>query len=183
MKNLILAVVLILLIYVAGGIFRYYFPTKSNERSSPQEQTTVNVAEEPKMSLVKDIDLLELWQLTNKARTDNELPALSLDPKLNASALDKCNDMVFRDYWSHKTPEGTEPWAFIRKYATFDQAGENLASNIYSAEQTVDNWMNSKTHKDNILKSRFVSVGFGVCKSENYIGKGPQLIVVQHFTD
>ncbi len=50
---------------------------------------------------------------TNTERSSNGLPALSINDKLNQAAQAKANDMVARDYWSHNTPDGQEPWVFF----------------------------------------------------------------------
>ncbi len=126
-----------------------------------------------------EIDAGELLDITNKERADNGLKSLVLNESLNQSALNKCNDMVTNNYFSHNRPNGEEPWVFIK--VDYTQAGENLAEGYYSARQVHREWMNSPTHKENILNKDYDNVGFGVCKSENFVGNGEKLIVVQHF--
>lgn len=106
---------------------------------------------------------------------------LSLNPLLSQSALNKCNDMVRRDYWSHKDPKGNEPWEFIKPLTDYQAAGENLAYGHADAESVVTGWINSPGHNENLLNKDFTDVGFGVCLSENYVNEGRQVIVVQHF--
>jgi hypothetical protein len=131
---------------------------------------------------VSDIDVYDLWNQTNEARAQNNLPALSLNPLLNASASAKCNDMVAKDYWSHIDPTGMHGWHFITEAGiSYITAGENLAYGYDGATGVVNGWMNSEEHKANILNAGFTDVGFAVCKSGDFQNKGPQLLVVQHF--
>jgi len=123
-----------------------------------------------------------LLQSTNAQRATNARAALSNNSQLNQAAQAKAQDMVARDYWSHDTPDGKEPWVFIQnagyKYA---KAGENLAFGFNSESAVVNGWMNSQSHKDNLLDGVFTEVGFGTCLSDNFVNMGKQLIVVQHF--
>lgn len=125
-----------------------------------------------------------LLKATNDARAANGLAPLSSSADLDKSALSKCNDMVARNYWSHDNPDGKEPWKFIDETGySYNTAGENLAYGFNSESSVVSGWMNSPGHRANILNKAFKEVGFGVCKGENYMAQGPQLVVVQHFAD
>lgn len=119
-------------------------------------------------------DVTELWHLTNVERLNTGLPALSLDPELNRSAAAKCADMARYGYWSHANPNGTGQWATFP--AGYSQAGENLAKGFTDETVIMDAWMDSPTHRENILGS-YDEVGFASC-----IGKTQGLITVQHFT-
>lgn len=123
-----------------------------------------------------------LLELTNKQRETASTKNLKINTLLNRSAELKCKDMVKNDYWDHNSKEGKEPWQFIDEAGyKYEYAGENLAYGFTSEDDTVKGWMNSEGHKKNILDSNFSEVGFGVCFSDNYIGQGKQLLVVQHF--
>lgn len=97
------------------------------------------------------IDLTSVWQLVNDEREAAGLQPLVRDPLLDKSAQDKCADMVAKDYWSHDTPDGTEPWVFIKKYNVYSTAGENLAYGFASAREVVSGWMTSEGHRKNII--------------------------------
>src|SRR5436190_16321415 len=63
---------------------------------------------------------------SNSARLNSNEPVLSLNPQLSAAAQAKANDMASRDYWSHVTPDGAQPWVFISaKGYRYQKAGEN----------------------------------------------------------
>lgn len=123
----------------------------------------------------------KLLEATNRERGGANINPLTLNDKLSASAQKKCEDMVTKDYWSHNDPAGIEPWHFLQEAGySYSEAGENLAYGYITEQQVITGWMNSPSHKDNLLASRFTEVGFGVCKSEDYVKTGRQLIVVQH---
>jgi uncharacterized protein YkwD len=119
---------------------------------------------------------------TNSQRTSNGSAALTINSQLNASAQAKANDMVARDYWSHNTPDGQEPWVFIdaQGYA-YTKAGENLAYGFSSSNETVIGWMNSPSHRANLLDTAFTEVGFGFANSANFVGTGNETIIVAHY--
>lgn len=120
-----------------------------------------------------------LLQSTNQKRTANGKSNLGINSKLNKAAQAKANDMAARNYWSHNTPEGEEPWIFIDQagYA-YTQAGENLAYGFLTSSDTVTGWMNSPSHKANMLDGNYQEVGFGFANNPNYQSDGEQTIVV-----
>lgn len=123
-----------------------------------------------------------LLSATNSQRASNGAGALTNNSKLNASAQAKANDMVNRDYWSHNTPDGHEPWVFIdtQGYA-YAKAGENLAYGFSTSNATIIGWMNSPSHKANLIDTAFTEVGFGFANSSNFVGTGNETVVVAHY--
>ncbi len=120
-----------------------------------------------------------LLSATNTQRSNNGASALSSNSKLASAAQSKAQDMVARNYWSHVTPDGKQPWVFINNAGySYVSAGENLAYGFLSSGDTVTGWMNSASHKANLLSTSFTEVGFGIANSSNFIGEGPQTIVV-----
>ncbi|MCA9343292.1 hypothetical protein KC950_04775, partial [Candidatus Saccharibacteria bacterium] len=55
----------------------------------------------------------QLLSATNTQRQLTGENALTTNPQLQNAAQNKAEDMVNRNYWSHKTPEGKDPWVFI----------------------------------------------------------------------
>lgn len=124
----------------------------------------------------------QLLTLTNQDRANNHLSGLSLNPKLEQAAQAKANDMVTNNYWSHISPSGKTPWTFIISSGyQFSSAGENLAYGFNTDNQINAAWMSSTEHRDNILSPTYKDVGFGIAESSNYIGQGPQVIVVAEY--
>lgn len=131
------------------------------------------------LAYATDISIGGLQSATNAQRSAHGVGALSLNSKLNSAAQAKANDMVARNYWSHQTPDGQQPWVFITNAGyQYLSAGENLAYGFSTSSATVTGWMNSPSHKANMLSGTFTEVGFGIANSANYVGSGPQTVVV-----
>lgn len=114
-----------------------------------------------------------LLSVTNNHRTNNGQTPLTLNGKLASSAQAKANDMALRGYWSHNTPEGQEPWVFIdAANYSYTKAGENLAYGFGTSAQTIAGWMNSATHRANMLDSAYTEVGFGYKNTANFCYQG-----------
>jgi uncharacterized protein YkwD len=116
---------------------------------------------------------------TNNDRRSHARQALSLDQQLNAAAQKKANDMVQKDYWSHTSPSGQQPWQFIIDSGyQYQAAGENLAYGFTSADSVLNGWMKSQEHRNNLLDASYTEVGFGVAQARDFQGKGSQVVVV-----
>jgi len=102
-------------------------------------------------------------KLTNEQRKTAHLNELKVNSELTQAAIKKANDMFAKGYWSHNSPDGTQPWYFILKSGyNYLHAGENLARDFNSPEAIVAAWMNSPTHKANILSSKYQEIGTAV---------------------
>lgn len=120
-----------------------------------------------------------LLSTTNQQRTQNGASDLQLNQNLSSAAQAKANDMIARNYWSHNTPEGQEPWIFINDTGyKYQKAGENLAYGFGTSDDTVTGWMNSPTHRENLLDNQFSDVGFGFANGQNFNNSGPETVVV-----
>ncbi len=121
-----------------------------------------------------------LLNSTNEQRAQNGgLPALALNAKLASAAKAKANDMVARDYWSHNTPDGKEPWSFIDAAGyQYQKAGENLAYGFNDSYAVQNGWMLSEHHRENVLDPAYKEVGFGFANAPSYVGTGEQTVVV-----
>jgi hypothetical protein len=134
------------------------------------------------LAYATEMSVSGLLSATNSQRAANGLDALSINNKLNASAQAKAVDMKNRDYWAHTSPTGEEPWVFFDAagYA-YAKAGENLAYGFVNSSDTVTGWMNSPSHRANMLDSQYTEVGFGYINSDNFVGTGPETIIVAHY--
>jgi hypothetical protein len=122
----------------------------------------------------------EVIRLTNERRTANGLSSLSENKSLDAAALAKGQDMLSKGYWAHFGPDGTSPWTFFTNFGyKYQYAGENLARDFSSPQGAVEAWMNSPTHKENILNPKYKEIGIGVV--EGSLGGADTTIIVQFF--
>lgn len=110
-----------------------------------------------------DISTTALLEDTNRQRAGSGLEALQMNSDLSEAAALKAQDMFMHDYWAHTSPQGVEPWKWFGEVGySYSVAGENLARNYPSAQATVAAWMDSETHRANIMNNKYVDVGFAV---------------------
>lgn len=129
------------------------------------------------LGIATDINTHQLLQCTNAKRAENGLPPLTLSDKLNSAASMKAQDIFANNYWSHYGPTGTTPWQFILKSGySYEFAGENLAKNFLFSNDVCDAWMNSPTHRENMLRDVYQNVGFAVVDG-SLLGESTTLVV------
>lgn len=122
----------------------------------------------------------EVIRLTNVQRVENGLNPVVENKTLDSAALAKGNDMLAKGYWAHFAPDGTSPWSFFLKFGyKYKYAGENLARDFSDASSAVAAWMNSPSHKENILNSNYQEIGIGVV--EGNLAGVDTTIIVQFF--
>lgn len=122
----------------------------------------------------------EVVNLTNQRRIAAGLSPLTLNANLSNAAQLKGSDMIDRDYWAHVSPDGTQPWSFFKRVGYgYRYAGENLARDFSSASAAVDAWMNSPTHRDNILNPKYKEIGIGVVEGD--LAGSDTTVIVQFF--
>jgi hypothetical protein len=127
-----------------------------------------------------NISPAEVIRLTNVQRAANGLSALSESSILDAAALAKGNDMLAKGYWAHFAPDGTTPWSFFLSFGyKYKYAGENLARDFQDANSAVNAWMNSPSHRENILNPNYNDIGIGVV--EGSLAGADTTIIVQFF--
>ena len=124
-----------------------------------------------------DIQTFDLLTDTNKERAAENIGALQLDDKLSQAAFLKAQDMFKNNYWAHTSPSGVEPWKWLGDTGyNYSVAGENLAKNYPTADATVQAWMNSPSHRENIMNDKYVDVGFAIVDG-TLDGKATTLVV------
>ncbi len=153
-----------------GLIFGYNWPTTSKHNSN--NATGV-------LAYATEMSSGGLLSATNTQRSQNGAAVLTSNSKLASAAQAKANDMVARNYWSHTTPDGKEPWVFIDEAGySYKKAGENLAYGFDTSNDTIIGWMNSPSHRSNMLDASFKEVGFGFANAPSYVGTGEETVVV-----
>lgn len=104
-----------------------------------------------------------LSTLTNYERASQNLPQLTESAILNEAARLKAEDMARKSYFAHTSPEGLTPWYWLERVGyNYTYAGENLAINFIDSEDVTEAWMNSPTHRANIIHRAYTEVGTGV---------------------
>ena len=109
----------------------------------------------------------DLLNAHNAARTSAGAAALTMDPKLVTIARARAQDMATRSYFSHTSPGGDTAFSLLGQAGyTYTIAAENIARNNYPDAQCVsvamDGFLNSPSHKENVMDGRFKNVGIGI---------------------
>jgi hypothetical protein len=110
--------------------------------------------------------------LTNQARASNGLGSLIEDSTLRSVAEKRAKYIYDNQYPYHTQKDGKTAFTMLQALGyCYKVAGENLGYNNYSDSQTTQwqfNWfMNSSTHRANILGSSYDHIGVGAYKGSN----------------
>lgn len=131
-------------------------------------------------SLLSAVISRALVELANNNRVQNNLTHLATSPVLEEAAQLKANDMAAKSYFAHVSPEGTTPWYWFKEAGyDFQYAGENLAVNFSDSYDVDRAWMNSPSHRANILNGKFTEIGIATAKG--YYNGQETIFVVQMF--
>ncbi|MEI6280577.1 MAG: CAP domain-containing protein [bacterium] len=104
-----------------------------------------------------------LSNLTNTERESQSLNTLAVNQFLNKAAELKAQDMATNGYFAHTSPDGKNPWYWLKKVGyKYQYAGENLAINFVDSRDVADAWMQSPTHRANIVKGNYTEMGTGI---------------------
>ncbi len=121
-----------------------------------------------------------LVDLANGDRGAYALHGLSVNPVLTAAAQAKADDMAAHGYFAHVSPEGQNSWYWFKQAGySFMYAGENLAVDFSDSADVERAWMDSPTHRANILDGHFTEIGIATAQG-TYRGH-PTTFVVQMF--
>lgn len=129
------------------------------------------------LGYASNITVADLLKNTNEKRVTAGDRQLVLNDELSRAAAAKAKDMFAKQYWAHTAPDGTDPWSFIINTGyNYLFAGENLARDFGDSRSVVSAWMNSPSHKENLLNPRYQEVGFAVVNGK-YNGYETTLVV------
>jgi uncharacterized protein YkwD len=105
----------------------------------------------------------QLFDLTNAARVQHQLPILTWDEHVRGTARKHSTDMAVNNYFDHTNLEGESPFDRMKEDdVRFHLAGENLAYGQFSSIFAHEGLMNSLGHRKNILREDYEYLGVGV---------------------
>lgn len=149
----------------------YITPTDEQKAAVSNTETIENISS---LNLTEDEN--ELLNLINAERERNNLSAFKIDESLQNVARLKAQDLVENNYFSHISPTYGTPFEMLRNnQISYKTASENIAGNP-SISGALNSWLNSDSHKKNILSNDYNYTGLAVVDSIAY-GK----IIVQLF--
>jgi uncharacterized YkwD family protein len=120
------------------------------------------------MTSAKNVDEFVDFQekvlmLVNKERVSRGIKELEPDEMLSIVATIKSADMAQKNYFSHQSPTYGTPYQLLDMLGVkYYFAGENIAYGQKTPEAVVKAWMNSESHKRNILNEKYTKLGVGI---------------------
>lgn len=99
----------------------------------------------------------EVLKIINRARKAGGLKPLTMDRRLLSNALTRAQECSV--YYAHTRANG-KPWhtAITKKFVC---AGENIGFGFSKAETVTEAWMDSPSHRRNIMNDRYTCIGIG----------------------
>lgn len=123
----------------------------------------------------------QIHQRVNEIRRDRNLSPIDFSRSLSTHARAHSEDMYDRDYFAHENPDNeTAADRIPNAFRYCSMVGENLHYRTWSqanastiANATVEGWMNSPGHRQNLLRENWTVQGLGV-----YIGTTDRRVIV-----
>ena len=162
---------MLLVAIVAGGIIYFVKPDAVEQVASEVAAEAAKRAEERAAEKAEKQDLHErhIVTLTNIEREKHGVHPLLWDSELRDIARSHSRDMAENDYFAHRnkvgdraTERGVKVGYPCRKPGTIG-LGENIHfGSIGEPEATVQSWMDSPGHRENMLDPAYDRVGIGI---------------------
>lgn len=129
---------------------------------------------------LKPLAAQEILNIVNQQRMQYNLNVLTVNDKLQSAAEAKANYLLHEQIFSHSGKNG-EPFSYWIKQNNYQyqRVGENLAISFTDNKKIVEAWLESETHRKNILNPYYHETGIAI-KYGIYQNK-PTYIVVQIF--
>lgn len=143
---------------------------QNNEPAAEDKETPSIPNEEQSIEYnINNEKLIEdIFNLVNEARKENGIPALTYNKEIQDAADLRAKEAS--ESFSHTRPDGSSCHDVIELeyYAT----GENLLmadKEIATAENMMKTWMNSESHRANILLKDFTEMAIGIYEKDNIV--------------
>lgn len=132
------------------------------------------------LGFATSISQQEVIRLTNVERQKAGVPMVAENAQLNAAAMAKAQNMFKEDYWAHYSPSGISPWHWFDQAGySYSIAGENLARDFDTSQGVINGWLNSPSHRENMLTANYQHIGIAVLNG--VLNGSETTLVVQHF--
>lgn len=119
-----------------------------------------------------DVNEDEIFALVNDERRKNKLGALAFDNQLSEIARNYSRQMAEENFFDHFDPNGVD--VVVRAKRANLRHWSKIGENLFSVENLEDfdafavkNWMESPTHRQNILDMDFNTAGIGIFESDS----------------
>lgn len=165
---------------IFGKIGEWYIIQNEEDQIGTANIQYITPTAEPKAAatnteIVEEVSSLNLTNdestllfLINEEREKNNLSKLQIDENLQNVARLKAQDLVNNNYFSHISPTYGTPFEMLKSHnIAYKTASENIAGNS-DINSAVKSWLNSDSHKENILSNDYNYTGIGVVDSIAY---------------
>lgn len=131
-------------------------PAQEVKKAEPAPASTVTVSSTPAATWQ-----LEVARLTNIERQKAGLSILKYNVSLEAGAKIRAEEIT--THFSHTRPDGSR---FFTAFGNlqYQNIGENLGNGFRTPESIVSAWMNSQSHRANILKPEYQEISVAITK-------------------
>lgn len=159
--------------YKLKSVLREVSTGSTPDPNIPVVEPTANSTEAEAEKAQRVTFMNEVLALTNVERRNANLPEFTLNQNLSNAAQIQSKDLAQKDFFAHISPTGKTLADRLEEsgYTGYATAGENIAAGQISAEQVVREWMESPSHRENILDSEFTELGVGYYFLENDTGE------------
>jgi len=156
------------IIYISGGnkgVDDAIAQRASNDIASEEtvflDDEAIALADTSDASTSLRSEAMRAFNLVNSQRTAAGLTALVWDDNLETTSAVRAQEIS--SSFSHTRPNG-RPWYTVNSKI---MGGENLAYGYYDANSAVNAWMDSPTHKENILWPDFTKIAISVYAADD----------------
>lgn len=143
-------------------------------------QPKVESTPQPTYAIAKPDEILTL---VNQKRGEAGVEPLIESNELDTSAQFKAEDMANRGYTEHTDPSTGKNNGIDKAFELTGSFCRNISENIHDGTEmytttnaAVSAWMNSQSHRDAMLASKYAYTGVGVA-----VDKNGKVYEVQHF--
>jgi uncharacterized protein YkwD len=113
----------------------------------------------------------QVVQLTNNYRQQNGLQVVTYSSTLSVAAQVHSQNMALQDFFNHTGLDGSTPGQRVNAVGyQYSIITENIAAGFSTAEQVIQAWINSPSHRANLLNPTVKEIGVGYYYLSNDIG-------------
>ena len=130
-------------------------PTEPETPTIPAQPETPTTPSKPESSFAEQV-----ITLVNQERAKEGLSPLAYDASIEKAALIRAKEI--QTSFSHTRPNGSSfSTVFKEAGVTYRRVGENIAWGQKTPEEVVRVWMNSPSHRANIMNANYGRIGVG----------------------
>ena len=106
----------------------------------------------------------QMAEMVNAERSQKRIAPLTYDVGLSTIAMGRAKELVQK--FSYIRPDETIASEYLEKERGTAYAGENIAVGRTMAGEVMTDWMNSPSHRENILNKKYTRIGVGYYQDE-----------------